>query len=144
MINEVHMKNKLLIIALSDVFLYAIQFLITPLICENVIGRGNEAIATLFISTALITLIAMLIFSDKMRLWLIGIVLYATLIVCYSPMGAYGIGIVGLDIDGLQSYYDASERYLTIAIVVALVAFIQFTIWSLVKLIKIIIMRLRD
>jgi len=132
------MKRNLLMVVLSEFLLYAIQFLIIPIIYDNVIGRGNEGIVVLCFTTVLITVTGMLVFLDKMSFWLFGILIYTLLIFLYSPKGAYGIGIAGIALDGLQSYYDASGRYLGIALVVAVVAFLQFAVWCLIKLFKII------
>ena len=131
------MKRNLLMVILLEFVLYAIQFLIIPITCNNVIGRGNEGIAVLCFTTVLITVAGMLVFLDKMSFWLFGILIYTLLIFLYSPKGAYGIGISGIDLDGLQSHYDASGRYLGIAVVVAIVAFLQFAVWCLIKVFKI-------
>ncbi|HHV29335.1 hypothetical protein [Acetivibrio mesophilus] len=138
------MRKALLMVVLSDLVLYVLQFLIIPLIYDNVIGRGNEAIAVLCITTVLITAAGMIVFSDKLRFWLLGALVYALLITLYSPEGAYGIGISGIDLDGLHSYYDASKRYFGIALVVILVTFLQLLVWCLVKLSKVIIGKLNN
>lgn len=131
------MKRNLLMVVLTEFVLYAIQFLIIPMIYNNVIGRGNEGIAVLCFTTVLITVTGMLVFLDKISFWLFGILIYTLLIFLYSPKGAYGIGISGIDLDGLKSHYDASNRYLGIAVVVAMVAFLQFAVWCLIKIFKI-------
>lgn len=131
------MKRNLLMVVLSDFVMYVAQFLIIPIFYNNVIGRGNEGIAVLCLTTVLITAAGMLVFLDKMSFWLFGILIYTLLIFLYSPKGAYGIGISGIDLDGLHSHYDASSRYLGIAVVVAIVAFLQFAVWCLIKLLKI-------
>jgi len=132
------MRKAILKVLLSDFILYVLQFLIIPLLYSKVFGRRNEATAVLCITTVIITLIAMIAFSDKMRFWLLGLIFYTTLIFLYAPEGAYGVGLRGLDLDGMHSYYDYSTRYIGIAIVVIWVLILQLLVWCFVKLLKLI------
>ena len=129
------MRKELLLVAASDIALYLIQFIIVPLIYSNVIGRSNEGIVVIIISTAIVTIIGMIVLSNKLRFWLVSIVLFALLIILYSPKGAYGIGVTGIDLDGLHSHYDVSARFLGISIIIGLVLFTQFAIWCIIKLV---------
>ena len=130
------MKKTIFIVILFNVCLYIIQFLIIPYLYSDVIGRGHEGMAVLCITTTIVTMIGMITFSNKFSFWLIGIVIYALLIILYSPEGAYGIGITGLDLDGLYAQYNPSARFLGICIVAGLVLFFQFVIWCIIKLFK--------
>ncbi|AEV69935.1 hypothetical protein [Acetivibrio clariflavus] len=132
------MRKAILKVLLSDFILYVLQFLIIPLLYSKVFGRRNEATAVLCITTVIITLIAMIAFSDKMRFWLLGLVFYTALIFLYSPGDAYGIGLLGIDLDGSHSYYDPSARYIGITVVVILVLLMQLSVWCFVKLLKLI------
>jgi hypothetical protein len=133
------MKKLLLAPAMADVVLYAIQFILLPQIYDNIIGRGNESIAILCITTVAVTAAVAILFADKIRGWLFGLIIYAVLIALYSPKGAYGIGIIGLDLDGLQSHYDSSERLFGIGVVVLIVLMVQLLTLCLIKLSKLII-----
>ncbi len=131
------MRKAILKVLLSYFILYVLQFLIFPLFCD-VIGKGTRPIAVLCITTVIITLIGMTAFSDKMRFWLLGLIFYTTLFFLYAPEGAYGVGLRGLDLDGMHSYYDYSTRYIGIAIVVIWVLILQLLVWCFVKLLKLI------
>jgi hypothetical protein len=137
------MKKPIIMIMISDVILYVTQFLITPCIYDKVIGRGNEGTAVLIISTTIVTVIGMLLIADRFYFWLISIIPYSMLIILYCPSGAYGIGIVGLDLDGLESYYDASARFLGIFINAIFVVLLQFVIWGIIHFSKIVMKRIQ-
>jgi hypothetical protein len=130
------MKKALISVLISDAVLYTLQFLIIPLFYDN-IRQVNEGMAVIVISTILTSGISMFVLTDKLRLWLLGFVLYIALIIVYTPRGAYHIGITGIDLDGLHSYYDASQRTLGIVLVAIAALIAQLTTWGVVKLIKI-------
>jgi hypothetical protein len=137
------MKKAFRSAALFDVALYAVQFLIVPLFYENVLGRSNEAWAILVVTTALFTSIGMFAFSDKPLPWLLGFVLYIGLIALYAPPRAYGIGLTGFDLDGLQSRYSPSDRFFGIAVVGTLVLLLQSAAWIFTKSVRFIYKILR-
>ncbi len=141
---EYIMKRTPLIIILLYLILYLLQFLIIPCLYTNVIGRGNEGAVVIFITTTLTTVAGMIVYSDKFRLWLQGIVLYTLLMILYTPEGAYGIGIVGIDLDGLQAYYDESARLFGVFVTVISVILLQFAIWCIIKLSKTIIKKIKN
>ncbi len=131
-------RKTILKVLLSYFILYVLQFLIIPLFYDEIIGGGNEATAVLCITTVIITLIGMIAFSDKLRFWLLGLLFYTALIFLYTPEGAYGIGMWGIDLDGTHSHYEPSARYIVITVVVILVLLIQLSVWCFVKLLKLI------
>jgi hypothetical protein len=130
------MKKTLRLVVLTDFVLYVLQFLVIPQVYDHVFGRGNEGIAVIVITTVLISLVGMLAFADKVVPWLIGLALYAVLTLIYTPLGVYGLGLAGIDLDGLQSYYDSTTRFLGIAVLVIFVLILQLATLGVAKLIN--------
>ena len=137
------MKKQFIFVSLLDIIMYILQFLIIPSFYNNVIGRGNESIAVICMTTILISFMGMFWISDKFRLWLLSIIIYMTLIIIYCPEAAYGIGLAGIDLDGLHSYYDVSQRLGGIIILTIGVILLQLISWCLVKLSKLIISHIK-
>lgn len=58
------------------------------------------------------------------------------LINIYNGRGLYGIGMVGMNLDGAQSSYSRDTVLLDSIIIVALCAIVQFAVWIVVVIIK--------
>jgi hypothetical protein len=132
------LQNTLITTLTSEIVLYAVQFLLLPLIYPAVLGRGNEGAVALLLTTTFITAASVIIFSGKIKYWLLSFPAYVLLLFLYTPARAYGIGIVGLDLDGLASRYDHSERIFGIVVVVVIVFFIQLLTYAIIKAVKIL------
>jgi hypothetical protein len=121
--------KKSLKIIIMDAFLYVVQFILIPGGYANVFGHNNEGTIVLFITTVLHMLIGLISLSYVFRYWLISYIFYVALIILYTPPGIYGIGLVGLSLDGMNSHYEASERFLGILVVCTFVLLIKFASW---------------
>ncbi|MDR2752330.1 MAG: hypothetical protein LBC41_16870 [Clostridiales bacterium] len=129
------MKKPIIAAVSAYAALYVLQFLIVPALTD-LANSSNEGLVVITATTLAICGIVMYKFSDKFLAWLIGFAAYIALIVLYTPPGAYGIGMVGLSLDGLVPHYDPSARYLLI-IVFGIIVFLEQTgTWLLVKLAK--------
>jgi hypothetical protein len=115
------MKIKYFLVVLSDCALYLIEFIILPAI-DNDLVEGNFGLSVMAFTTSIITIIGMLVFSDKFRWWLISIVLYFVLMAIYIPNWSYNI----------DPYY----KVLGIPILAIFNLTLQFCIWCIVKIVK--------
>lgn len=83
--------------------LYVIQFLVIPMLLPNYFPRSNNAIV-IFLITSLVASVAAVVFitSRLKDLWIADL-LYGCIICVFNGNGKYGIGRVGINLDGLQS-----------------------------------------
>ena len=130
------MKKQLLSVILCGVCLYLIQFLLIPAISFDLVTGNHEMIVVLFLSTVIVTTIGVIFFSDRLRYWLLSLLIYVILIFLYSPPYAYDIGMTRLTLDGLTSRYDPDFRYFGILLIAFLVLFLQSGICLIAKLIR--------
>ena len=86
----------------TNTVLYLTQFIIVPLFFAKYYPSSNEAFLIF-----LVLIIAASVVAD---------IVYFLLIMVYSAKGAYGIGLRGISLDGLQAKYSHSEVLLGAAI----------------------------
>jgi hypothetical protein len=127
-------KKSIFTVLITELIIYAVQFRAAPLLFPQYFPSSNEAFGIQAISTAIITLIAVNFSKPKAFHWIFGALLYAALILIYMPPGAYGIGMVGITLDGSQAHYEPDKRYLGILICAAGLLIIQIIVNIIVKL----------
>ena len=76
--------------------MYAVDFLIAPVIFSNYYPAEDEAYFILYVSIFCISFIGMLKVSLCIIYWLIGDLLYCFMIFIYYPRDAYQIGLRGM------------------------------------------------
>lgn len=113
--------------------LYVFMYLLLPRIFPPLYLAGNESLFVFLSLTTVCVLMAMLAYSDKIIHHLLGLGLYGLLMFIYTEPGAYGIGMVGMNLDGMSRFYDVSARYLYILIWLVITLIIQVLVWLLVK-----------
>lgn len=77
------------------------------------------------ITTAVISIVGMLLFSDQLRFWLGTIVIYAILVLIYHPDNLYGIG-----------YGMFANDIISIVVLTFNVMAVQIVCWIVVKTVK--------
>lgn len=122
-------KIKIVIIVLV---MFALQFVIVPLVFPRYFPSSSEAGWFLLLSFAAFSLGEILWVSDRMGDWLLGDVLYFLLILFFNR-GAYGIGWTGIALDGIIPRYDPSAVPLHVAIDAIIMLVIQFSLWGVIK-----------
>lgn len=119
-------------------FLYVFLFLLMPLVYPVVYISSNESGVVFIGITVAMVLMAMVAHADKGRWHLLGLSFYGLLMLIYVPPGAYGIGMVGMNLDGMSSFYQAGARYYGIVFVLIFNLIVQLVTWLLVKLYRIL------
>ncbi len=128
-------KHTALKIASIVLVMFALQFFAAPAIFPRYFPSSNES-AGIFLSTiTAFSLLEMLWISDRLLHWLSGDVLYF-LLMLFLNHGAYGIGWVGVPLDGIVPRYDPMAAPIFVAFYMAITLVIQFVIWSGIRLIR--------
>lgn len=99
------MKEKMIMIA-SFIVLYLLQFIMFPALFDNYFPRTNECFLLLYVSIVLHCVVGHFMLEKKLTSWMIGMVIYSLLVVIYHGRGLYGIGSVGVSLDGTYPRYD--------------------------------------
>ncbi|RRD94584.1 hypothetical protein EII17_07310 [Clostridiales bacterium COT073_COT-073] len=130
------MKKQLISAILCDIGLYLLQFLLIPAISFKLVTGDHEMIVVLCLTTIIVTMVGVIFFTDRLRHWLLALIIYVLLIFLYSPLYAYDIGVINLTLDGLTARYDPGFRYFGILLIAFLVLFLQSAICLIAKLIR--------
>ena len=130
------MKKDITRISIVLLLTYLLQFVIAPTLFPIYYPSTNESTAILFGSISVGALLGMIFLSDKYRYWLLCDIPYFLLMILYSHNGAYGIGVVGIPIDGNQVYYDRGVAIFLVLYIAVLTFLIQLIVWIIVKLLK--------
>lgn len=113
---------------ITMMILYIIQFVIMPLVFPKFFPKSNEAYAIFIISSFIVLIFAFYLVNNKILPWIIADSVYSIMIIVYAGKGAYGIGMRGINLDGLQSKFIQSEAYIGAIISLCVIILIQLTI----------------
>lgn len=108
---------------LFQILLYAVQFIIAPRIYYISPYDVMRSIVFIVISVCLITTWGMVRFSHNYIGWILGLFVYAFLVIVYHPNNLYGIGSGMFDFD-----------LITIGIFVLLTFVLQLLIWVILRI----------
>ena len=100
----------------TNTVLYLTQFIIVPLFFAKYYPSSNEAFLIFLVLIIAASVVAVMIWNLKVRHLIVADIVYFLLIMVYSAKGAYGIGLRGISLDGLQAKYSHSEVLLGAAI----------------------------
>ena len=140
--NEINKNFKIIIkTIISTICLYLIQFIVIPMFY---LPSSNEGTFILILSTIIILIIAMLLISDKLRYYLLSDILYIVLLFIYHGKGLYGIGMRGMNLDGMQSFYERKSAPIGILIMAGVVLILQVSAWIILKIFKYIYNRRKN
>lgn len=129
-------NNKYLKCCICFSCLYVVQFVIFPVLLPNYYPTSNNAVA-IFAATALLaSMMAIKFITDQWKHFLVADLLYGVLICCFNWRGMYGIGRIGMNLDGLQSRMSFKAMILTSILIVFLYLSIQMLMILLRKIIK--------
>ncbi|MEF2796803.1 MAG: hypothetical protein U0M95_02170, partial [Ruminococcus sp.] len=90
----------------------------------------------MIISTIIVVAAEMILVSEKIRYWLVSDVIYAILVYIYHGKGLYGIGMVGINLDGATSGYRREAVPFGVAIITGFVIISEILSWFIVKVYK--------
>lgn len=112
--------------------LYIIQFLVIPMLLPDYFPRSNNATVIFLITSVIASTVAVAFISNRLRYLFIADLVYGCLICIFNSTGKYGIGRVGINLDGLQSRMSFQKTVIT-SIVIVISAFIMQAILVRVK-----------
>ncbi len=130
-------KNISIKIIIIMVLLYIIDFVLVPLIYPCWVN----AEIILFPSLLIAFFVGMIMISNKLRYWFLGDILYIILVYIYHGRGLYGIGMVGMNLDGAHASYRKDAVPFGIAILAIIVIIVQLVVWFIIKICKYILKR---
>lgn len=119
--------KKIIALLISQITIYLIQFLLVPIVIHIYPSDLHGNFVAICTTTAIITIAGMLMFTDKLRLWLNTIVIYAILVFIYHPNHLYGIG-----------YGMFTNNSIQIVVLIFTVIVIQMVCWIFVKCLKLL------
>ncbi|MEE1504353.1 MAG: hypothetical protein UGF89_08950 [Acutalibacteraceae bacterium] len=122
------------------IVLYVIHFIVSPLVFSDYFPSSNEASLIFIIPALLILVFAIYMVNDRILCWLTADLLYFILIMIYSANGAYGIGMRGMNLDGMHSFYSKDDVFIGALIAVCIIFLLQ----TLIKLSKIFVLHITN
>lgn len=111
-------KSILVKCSVCFVGLYVIQFLVIPMLFPNYFPRSNNATAIFLITSVLASAVAILFITNQLRYLFVADLLYGCLICVFNSTGKYGIGRVGINLDGLQTRMSIQMTLVTSVVIV--------------------------
>jgi len=120
--------------------LYVLHFIISPFVFSGCFPSSNEASLIFIIPALLILVFAIYMVNDRIICWLTADLLYFILIMIYSANGAYGIGMRGMNLDGMHSFYSKDDVFIGALIAVCIIFLLQ----TLIKLSKIFVFHITN
>ncbi len=105
--------------------LYVIQFIFAPLLFPRFFPRSNEAYAIFAVTLLIVTAIGFWKINDKLLPWVCADIVYFVLILIYPGKGAYGIGMRGIDLDGVTASFSRDVVFLGALLALAAVVLIH-------------------
>lgn len=130
------MRKNLLCVTLVQAVIYVLQYLLFPNLFSNLFPRSNEAFLLFAATLCLVSIIEYVLLNLKLSNIAVGIVVYFLLIAIYCPEGAYGIGLKGLTLDGMQATYSYDLRWGGIFVATIITGIIQIILWSIIIFLK--------
>lgn len=96
-------KNILIKCIACFLGLYIIQFLVIPMLFPNYFPRSNNATVIFLVTSIIGSVVAITFITSRLKdLWKADL-FYGCMLCLFNGNGKYGIGRVGLNLDGLQS-----------------------------------------
>ena len=127
-------SNKLIKILILMLIMYIIDFLIAPNVFKSQYPDDIGAGIIFYTSIIVSSIIGMIAISNNIVYYILGDILYYILILIYHPIGAYGIGMVGI----LPRVYKKEAAPFHIAIIIISLLIVQIVMSIVVKIIKVI------
>lgn len=106
-------------------FLYIVQFLVFPQLFPNYFRTSNEAIGMYWLSMILVLLLGGWFFSNKLRDWFLGDLVYIILPCIYSANGAYGVGY--------ENYYHITSVLIEMLFSASILVILQWVVLTLFR-----------
>ncbi len=111
--------------AMVTAALYLLQFALLPLLAAQYFPRSNEAYILFGVTAAAASVLTVFVLKCKLRQLLAADGVYFLLILMYPAKGAYGIGIRGISLDGLQGVFSGKDVPLGALIAVCILLLVQ-------------------
>ena len=135
MTNKLGKKKALLLSGIFTV-LYGVQFLLLPRCLPRYYPVSLEAGWLFILSLLAFSIIGTALGTGKLRTWLIPDALYGVLLWLYNGRGLYGIGLRGVNLDGMRPIYSKALADITILILLLLLVTFQSLLCGLVWIVK--------
>ena len=133
-------KQKMPVLILSIVVIYALQFLVFPKCLPQYYPVSNEAWSILIIPLIVFSVLTNTLIDVNIGRWAIVDIIYCVMVLIYNGMGFYGIGERGLSIDGMASSYSFELAVITILIITLVLFFFQM----LVRAIRLVYLKIKN
>ena len=126
---------------LMNVAVYVLQFVVMPVLVPKYFPQSNEAYLFFGITVVVASVLSVFILKLKIHHLLVADIVYILLIIIYSSNGAYGIGMNGINLDGLQAGF--SRSYVLVGSIVAtiILLFMQLVAIILEKIITTVLLK---
>lgn len=112
---------------LMQMILYIIQFVIIPSIIDIYPSDVHRHFLIIAVTTMVVSLIGMILFSCYFRYWVLGGLIYFILVNIYHPTYIYGID------------YGILPKIISIIGLMIMILLFEFAMWVLIKLYKYIL-----
>lgn len=132
-------KRIFLVTLVITIGLYMFHFLLIPFLYKNfIVFKNLDDVSgfVMIISTIIVVAAEMILVSEKIRYWLVSDVIYVILVYIYHEKGLYGIGMVGINLDGATSGYRREAVPFGVAIITGFVIISEILSWFIVKVYK--------
>ncbi len=120
-------KKQTLFPIIGMALIYALQFLLFPILFPNASSGTTEAEALFIVPLVAFSVLVNVFLDVTVVRWAVADIIYCVLIVIYNGQGLYGIGERGVALDGNYPTYSFKTAVLS-SIVIALALFLLQTI----------------
>lgn len=115
--------------------LYMVQFVVFPCLIPNYYPSSNNAVFLFAITALLSNIIIIGFITEKKGVLVISDFFYGVCICCFNRKGMYGIGRIGMNLDGLQSRVSFKAMVFSSLIIVLLFWIVQLLMLLLKRII---------
>lgn len=116
---------KIFGVTISAAVLYLCLFVLLPAVLPNIYPVSNEATVLFLCLNVFEAVIAAVFYTDRLLRLLAGNIVYGVLILLYNANGAYGIGKVGMSLDGMNPIYSLGAAVTAVLLIIAARAVLQ-------------------
>lgn len=126
---------------LMNVAVYLLQFVVVPVLVPKYFPKSNEAYLFFGITVVVASAFSVFVLKYKIRHLLVADIVYILLIIIYSSNGAYGIGMNGISLDGLQAEFSRSYVLLGSIVATIILLFTQVAATILAKITTTVVLK---
>lgn len=113
--------------------LYLVQFVLIPKLFPKYFPESSNALAIYLVISIFACIAAVFCITSQMKYLFISDLWYAGMIVLFNTKGFYGIGRIGVGLDGLQTRISFAVMLITSLLIVVLLLVVQLICGQIVK-----------